>query len=59
MEIVRDSIENLAEVKADNTQCFPPIHPHRILIIEGNQVEQACFPLSESMLTSHHLSFMQ
>jgi len=47
-----DSVESLAEVKADNSHCSPLIYPASHAIIEGYHICQASFPLGESMLTT-------
>ncbi|KAJ7400839.1 hypothetical protein BTVI_101645 [Pitangus sulphuratus] len=51
-DVVRDSVKSLAEVKVDSIHCSPLIHPSSFFIIEGNQVGQASFTFSESMLTT-------
>ena len=47
-----DSIKSLAEVKVDNIHCSPSIFSASDATIEGREVDQAQFPLGESMLTT-------
>jgi len=47
-----DCVESLAEVEVDNIHGSPFIYPASHVIVESYQIDQALFPLGESMLTT-------
>jgi len=49
-DIMRDSVECLAQVQVDDVSCPPFVHQCCNPVIEGYQVGQALFALGEAML---------
>ena len=58
-DVMRDSVKYFAQVQVDDISCSSLVHQRCNPIVEGHQICQAQFALSEAMLavTNHLLIF--